>query len=129
MPPSMVHCEGWLHRVLMIDIDWMIFNEQYLILVGWNLMSIRDYWCSSFRSLMIDVDWMMLNAHYLILVGLYVMSDLIKRVRKYLCLSFTSTKSCLQVQWVDTYVKTSDRCLETFTSVVLPMLKVNYFDH
>ena len=58
-------------------------------------MSIRDYRCAAFRSLMSDVDWMMFNAEYLILVGLYVMSDLIKRVRNYLCLLFTSTKSCL----------------------------------
>jgi hypothetical protein len=103
----------------MIDIDWLIFNEQYLILVGWNLMSIRDYRCAAFRSLMSDVDWMMFTAQYLILVGLYVMWDLIQRVRNYLCLLFNSTKSCLQVQGVGTYVKTSDRCLETFTSVVL----------
>jgi len=92
-------------------------------------MSIRDYRCASFRSLMIDVDWMMFNARYLILVGLYVMSNLIKRVRNYLCLSFASAESCLQVQRVGTYVKTSDRCLETLTSVVLHILKVNYFDH
>jgi hypothetical protein len=105
--------------------DWMIFNEQYFILVGWNLMSNRDYRCAAFRSLMIGVDWMMFNAKYLIFVGLYVMLDLIKRVRNYLCLLFTSTKSCLQVQRIGTYVKTSDRCLETLTSV----LKVNYFDH
>ena len=125
----MVHCEGWLRRVLMIDIDWMIFNEQYLILVGWNLMSIRDYRCASFRSLMIEVDWMMFNTQYFILVEFYVMSNLIKKVRNYLCLSFTSAKSCLQVQRDGSYVKTSDRCLATFTSVVLHILKVNYFDH
>ena len=88
-------------------------------------MSNRDYRCAAFRSLMIGVDWMMFNAQYLIFVGLYVMSDLTKRVRNYLCLLFTSTKSCLQVQRVGTYVKTSDRCLEVLTSV----LKVNYFDH
>jgi len=59
----------------MIDIDWLIFNEQYLILVGWNLMSIRDYRCAAFRSLMSDVDWMIFTAQYLILVGFYVGFD------------------------------------------------------
>ena len=68
-------------------------------------MSIRDYRCAVFRSLMVDFDWIMFNAQYLIFVGLYVMSDLIKRVRNYLCLLFTSTISCLQVQRVGTYVK------------------------
>ena len=63
-------------------------------------MSIRDYRCAVFRSLMVDFDWIMFNAQYLIFVGLYVISDLIKRVRNYLCLLFTSTKSCLQVQRV-----------------------------
>jgi hypothetical protein len=57
------------------------------------------------------------------------MSDLFKRVRNYLCLSFTSANSRLQVQRVGTYVQTSDRCLKTFTSVVVNILKVNYFDH
>jgi hypothetical protein len=95
IPPVYGTLWRMIARVLMIDIDWLIFNEQYLILVGWNLMSIRYYRCAAFRSLMSDVDWMMFNAQYLILVGLYVMSDLIKRVRNYLCLLFTSTKSCL----------------------------------
>ena len=78
---------------------------------------------------MIDVDWMMFNAQYLILVGFYVISNLIKRTRDYLCLSFTSANSYLQVQRVGTYVKISNMCLETFTSVVLHIIKVNYFDH
>ena len=125
----MVHCEGRLHRVLMIDIDWMIFNEQYLILVGWNLMSIRDYRCASFSSLMIEVDWMMFNAQYFILVEFYVMSNLIKKVRNYLCYrSLQPNRVYKSRELVPTY-KTSDGCLETFTSVVLHILKVNYFDH
>jgi hypothetical protein len=48
-----------------------MLNEQYLILVGWDLTSIRDYRFSSFRSLMIDVDGMMFKALYLILVELF----------------------------------------------------------